>query len=106
MLKRIGLRAAVFATFAVAALAGGQAVADETAPGLLASQCMACHNPAVTSNPIPALGSYEQIRTMMLAFRAGTLPSTIMGRIAKGYTDAEIEALAAEIAAWKKGAAK
>ena len=30
----------------------------------------------------------------MKAFRDGSRPSTIMGRIAKGYTDAEITAMA------------
>jgi sulfide dehydrogenase cytochrome subunit len=89
------------------ALAGGLAVADETAPKLLASQCVACHNP-VPGNAIPALGgNAERIKSLMLAFRAGTLPSTMMGRLAKGYTDAEIEALAIEIATWdKEGVAK
>lgn len=34
----------------------------------------------------------------MLAFRANERPATIMGRIARGYTDAEIAALAAQFA--------
>lgn len=103
MLKRIGL----LATIAVGLCAGGPAGADETAPKLLASQCVACHNP-VAGNAIPALtGNAERIKSLMLAFRAGTLPSTMMGRLAKGYTDAEIEALAIEIATWdKEGVAK
>jgi sulfide dehydrogenase cytochrome subunit len=102
MLKRMGL----WAVIAAGALAGGPVGADETAPGLLASQCVACHNPAVADNPIPLLGDYEHIKSMMLAFKTDAVPSTIMGRLAKGYTDAEIEALAREIAAWEKGEVK
>jgi sulfide dehydrogenase cytochrome subunit len=33
--------------------------------------------------------------TMLKAFRSGERPSTVMGRLAKGYSDAEIDALAA-----------
>lgn len=101
MFKTIGLMVLV-----AGVLAGGTASADETAPKLLASQCVACHNPAVADNPIPMLSDYEQIKSMMLAFKTDAIPSTIMGRLAKGYTDAEIEALATEIAAWIKGEAK
>ena len=98
---------ALGAALAAGILAGGIAArADETAPRLLASQCVACHNPTVADNPIPALGDYEQIKSMMLAFKTDALPSTIMGRLAKGYTDAEIEALAKEIATWMQGEAK
>lgn len=102
MLKHMGL----WATFAVGLWAGSPIMADETAPQLLASQCLACHNP-VKGNAIPRLGTdAERIKTMLLAFRADTLPSTIMGKLAKGYTDAEIDALAAEIASWGEGERK
>jgi cytochrome c553 len=34
----------------------------------------------------------------MQAFRSGERPSTVMGRIAKGYSDEEIHAIAAWVA--------
>ncbi len=103
MTRRIGL----LATIAAGLLAGGPAAADETAPRLLASQCMSCHNPA-PDNSIPSLADadYEHIKQMMLAYKTDAVPSTIMGRLAKGYTDAEIEALAAELAKWAEGGTK
>ena len=36
-----------------------------------------------------------EIVTQMQAFRSGAQPSTVMDRIAKGYSDAEIAAIAA-----------
>jgi cytochrome subunit of sulfide dehydrogenase len=37
----------------------------------------------------------------MAAYKAGAVPATIMHQIAKGYTDAQIEAMAAFFAAQK-----
>jgi sulfide dehydrogenase cytochrome subunit len=37
----------------------------------------------------------------MQAFRAGQMPATVMDRIAKGFTDEEIQAIAAWYAAQK-----
>jgi sulfide dehydrogenase cytochrome subunit len=104
MQKWIGVLAAIGAV----GLAVGGARADETAPALMAGQCVACHNPALADNPIPTLVGLdaEAIIAMMLAFKTDAVPSTIMGRLAKGYTDAEIEALATEVAAWEQGEAK
>lgn len=42
----------------------------------------------------------EQIETAMQAFRAGTRPATVMDRIAKGFSDEEVRA----IAQWYAGA--
>lgn len=36
----------------------------------------------------------EQIETAMQAFRTGSRPSTVMDRIAKGFTDEEVRAIA------------
>jgi sulfide dehydrogenase cytochrome subunit len=41
----------------------------------------------------------EELAATMAAFRADGRPATIMNRIARGYTDAEIAALANHFAA-------
>jgi cytochrome subunit of sulfide dehydrogenase len=40
-----------------------------------------------------------EIIAAMLAFRSGARPSTVMGRIAKGFSDDEIRAIAVWLAA-------
>jgi cytochrome c553 len=65
----------------------------------LAANCAACHG----TNGRPAPGSTlaglagkpkEELLTAMNQFKAGKKPATLMHQIAKGYTDAELEALA------------
>jgi cytochrome subunit of sulfide dehydrogenase len=87
-------------------LLGGVAIGDETAPAVLAAACVSCHSPKATENAIPPLVDLtaDDIRMKLIGYRADTIEGTIMNRIAKGYTDAEIDALAAEIAAWEGAA--
>jgi len=65
----------------------------------LGQSCMACHGTrgASTEQAIPIIGGQNDvfISLSMKAYRDGTRPSTIMERIAKGYSTKEIEALAA-----------
>jgi cytochrome c553 len=44
--------------------------------------------------PVPALAGRDaaELRALMQAFRDGTRPATIMDRIARGYTEAELAA--------------
>jgi cytochrome c553 len=43
----------------------------------------------------PLVGRHAaDIVAQMLAFKSGQKPATVMDRIAKGFTDAEIEAIA------------
>lgn len=73
--------------------------AQEIASGaLLAGTCFSCHGPSGDSVGIidalagqPANGTVKK----MNEFKKGEKPSTVMGRIAKGYNDAEIAAMAA-----------
>jgi len=62
-----------------------------------ASSCTGCH-PASTSVDTPAgrlIGrSPSDIVTAVAAFRSGQRPATVMDRIAKGFTDDEIKAIA------------
>ena len=80
-----------------AAAAVAPAGAAEPDPALLAEMCGACHGPDGRSpGSIPALAplNEEAVRAFLLAYRAGDIEATVMNRIARALTDAEIEALA------------
>jgi sulfide dehydrogenase cytochrome subunit len=72
---------------------------------LLALSCAGCHGPDGQSpGTIPSLRGKNEatISDALRGFRADQRPSTVMGRVAKGYSDQEIDAVAREIAArWK-----
>ena len=73
------------------------AAADETAPANLANACAGCHSPDGRGpGPIPAINKLTaaDISTMLRAFKSDEVVATIMNRIAKGYTDDEIDAIA------------
>lgn len=69
-----------------------------------AAACSGCH-PASKSveTPAPRLvgRAADEITSAMLAFRAGARPATIMDRVAKGFSEDEIRAIAAWYAARK-----
>lgn len=66
-----------------------------------ASACSGCHPPPGRAGAIPALRGRpaEEIAARMRAFRDGERAATVMGRIARGFTDDEIRAIAAWLAA-------
>ena len=72
----------------------------------LASACAICHGTdgkAATPNVVPLAGlPRDHIATQMRAFRDGSRPATVMHQIAKGYTDAQIDAMAAWFASQKR----
>lgn len=75
--------------------------------GSLAATCANCHGTqgrAAEGSAVPGLAGVprEQMIEQLQAFRAGTRPATIMHQLSKGYTDAQIEQLAAYFAAQKK----
>jgi sulfide dehydrogenase cytochrome subunit len=78
----------------------GGAAAAAPPPG--ATSCSGCH-PATASPDakVPPIRGRDpaEIVTAMEAFRSGERPSTVMGRIAKGFSDDEIRAIAAWLAA-------
>jgi len=92
------------ALFAMAAFAAFSAAAQDTQGRNLAAGCAICHGtagkPAAGAPVIPLAGlPRDHIAAQMRAFRDGTRPATVMHQIAKGYTDAQIEAMAAWFAA-------
>ena len=72
----------------------------------LAASCAICHGTdgrAATTDVVPLAGLPEvYIAAQMQAFRDGKRPATVMHQIAKGYTDQQIEQLAAYFAARKR----
>jgi len=76
---------------------------------LVAQGCLGCHGPggsgAASVAGIAGRPAAE-LAAALLGFRANERPGTIMGRIARGYTDAEIAALAAHFAALPPGEAR
>jgi cytochrome c553 len=81
-------------------LAAFRANAAEAPAGT--SSCSGCHAAsAAVATPVPRLAGLPAplIAGAMLAFRAGTRTGTIMPRLAKGFTDGEIAAIAAWYAA-------
>jgi sulfide dehydrogenase cytochrome subunit len=85
------------AIFALAALACGIASAAPPTPAMLTNSCAGCHGiggaSAGPSMPNLAGHSKQAIVEAMKGFKSGARPSTLMGRLAKGYTDAEFEAM-------------
>ena len=82
------------------------AFAQDSAARNLASACAICHGtdgrPA-TKDVVPLAGlPREHIASQMRAFRDGQRPATVMHQIAKGYTDGQIDTLAAWYAAQKR----
>lgn len=72
----------------------------------LAATCAACHGTqgkALTGGAMPRLAGLDAAYSaeQMRAFRDGKRQATVMHQIAKGYSDAQITALAAYFAAQK-----
>jgi cytochrome c553 len=90
------LLGATFALAAGAAMAQPAPAAPANA-AYLAANCANCHG--TTGNAkgaMPSLAGQSKayIVEQMQAFRDGKRPATIMHQLAKGYTDAQIEAVA------------
>jgi cytochrome c553 len=91
-----GILACAFALWALPALAA------DPPPG--AAACSGCHavNPAAET-PVPKITGRNaaELVTVMGEFRSGAKQSTVMGRIAKGFTDDEIRPVATWLAEQK-----
>jgi len=65
------------------------------APPPGATSCTGCHGAPTPSSPPPIAGRpAADLEAAMLAFRGGTRPATLMDRLMKGFSPAEIQALA------------
>lgn len=93
---------------AIGALGGLTSAQAQDATALraqsLAGTCTQCHGTqgrAVAGSSMPGLAGMPapQLIAAMKAFQTGSRPSTVMQQIAKGYSDARIDQLAAYFAA-------
>ena len=97
------LRGAV--VVAMLCLAGWPAAAQEALyVRTLAANCAQCHGTdgrPVAGSAVPAIAGRprEELAAQLKAFKAGTRSSTIMQQLARGYTDAQLDRLAAYFAA-------
>lgn len=106
----------LFSTLLAAAGGTSAASTGDAAPSAisvsarLAATCAACHGTAgeTKGSTLPRLAGQSQqaLSANLQAFKTGKRSSTIMTQIAKGYTDEQIEQLAAYFAAQKPEAAK
>ena len=100
-------QAALVVTIAAAAIAA-PARAQDVAGRNLAAPCAICHGTegrsATADSPLIPLAGLprDHIAAQMRAFRDGKRPATVMHQIAKGYTDPQIDMLAAWFAAQKR----
>jgi sulfide dehydrogenase cytochrome subunit len=73
----------------------------------LAATCANCHGTngaAVPNANVPGLAGMpaSYIAEQMKAFKTGARPATVMHQLAKGYSDAQIDLIAAYFAAQKR----
>lgn len=98
MIRPIHRTRAIFGAAGAIALAwSSPAPAQAPNAALIAANCAVCHGPGgAGSGDIAKLNDKTpaQITESMQGFRDGKKPSTIMGRITKGYSDAQIAAVA------------
>ena len=88
------------------ALAAPAAHSQDTTARNLAAPCAICHGTdgrPVTKDVVPLAGlPKEYIVKQLVDFKNGTRPATVMHQLSKGYTDAQIDAIAAWFAAQKR----
>lgn len=90
------MRALTAAAAVFAAAVSAPAAAIEATPAGAAA-CTGCHAASAgVVSPVPRLAGTDaaEIAKAMQAYRAGARPATVMDRIAKGFTDGEIQAIA------------
>lgn len=81
---------------AVLAMSASAFAAPPT-PAMLSNACAGCHGThGESAGPsMPALAGQSKVAIVesMKGFKSGERPATVMGRLAKGYSDAEIDAI-------------
>lgn len=98
----------MISTAVLAAVPMSAMAADPNLGRNLAAGCANCHGTngktVAGTLEVNALAgeSKERLLEKMLAFRSGDKPGTVMPQITKGYTEAQIEAIAAWFAAQPK----
>ena len=92
---RTVLAAIAALTIVVSPMFALPAAAQSAAPAG-ASSCSGCHDAKIANALLPLKGRPSaEIVTAMQEFRSGKREATVMGRIAKGFSDEETQAIAA-----------
>jgi sulfide dehydrogenase cytochrome subunit len=100
MTHRLLLSVLAGALLLASGVGSGPVRAADAPPG--ASSCTGCHAAKrIPDSVIPRIAGRKaaDIVQFMREYRSGAWPSSVMGRIAKGFNDSEIDAIAAWFAA-------
>ena len=83
-----------------AAAIGAQAQVNQTR--VWAAACASCHGTDGRAQPgMASLAGRSDLQKILLEYKAGTRPATLMHQISKGYTDEQLGQIAAYFAAQK-----
>ncbi len=104
-MRKSAWKAALAAGLLCGVFGAETAQAEMASAAMLSNTCDACHGPngnsyGPASPSIAGMNAYYLTETMT-RYASGSRPSTIMGRIARGYTEDEIKAIAEHFAAQK-----
>ena len=98
-LQIVGVALAIGLTFSATTQAGN------ISGSMLANPCGGCHgaNGASTAGTMPTIGGMSKtfLVTAMKQYRDGSRGSTVMGRVAKGYDDAQLTVMSEHLAKQK-----
>ncbi len=101
----IGRRVRVWVLPAATLALSGATLAAPPSPAMLSNACAGCHGTggASAGPSMPSLAGQSKLALVesMKGFKSGERPSTVMGRLAKGYSDADFEKMADYYAAQK-----
>jgi sulfide dehydrogenase cytochrome subunit len=88
---------ALTAFFLLALVAAGASASDgPSSAAMLAASCTSCHAASDRPDGIPGLAGRDgqALLDLLIAYRDGSRPGTLMPRIAAGYSDDELRAIA------------
>ncbi|MEW8624184.1 MAG: c-type cytochrome [Candidatus Thiodiazotropha sp.] len=95
-------KARLLALTAAVIFSGSLTAEGVRSPSMLANTCAGCHGTlgASAGDLMPIIGGMEKefLQMILLEYKTGERDSTIMGRIAKGYSDSELKAIASFMA--------
>jgi cytochrome subunit of sulfide dehydrogenase len=79
--------------------AAANALADDVVVRDAAASCLACHQPVAQALPMLHGQARDALVAKLRAFRDGSRTGTVMPQLVKGYSETELDAIAAWFAA-------